>query len=244
MSRVFSKVMWVGRVTTFCVGLAVVLALVLGVGTAALAAVPGDPFKLGRMNYVGQLTTVAGALDGAILRVDNDGYGPALDLRVGDTDTLPENEPAPPMRVDSQARVANLNADELDGKSARDFLGAGARARDAGMLDGLNSTQFMRAPGYASWVKSDADSTTRKTIIAPCPPEHVPIGGGARVTAVSGSDNGEMPVALTVSEAAGSSGWRAEAQEMAPFEGDWYVLAEPVCVPSQGEIAILDGEGQ
>ena len=41
------KIMWVGKATTFCVGLAVVLALILGVASAALAALPGDPFKLG-----------------------------------------------------------------------------------------------------------------------------------------------------------------------------------------------------
>jgi hypothetical protein len=45
---IFSKVMRAGKATVFMVGLSVVLAVVLGVTTAALAAVPGDPFKLGQ----------------------------------------------------------------------------------------------------------------------------------------------------------------------------------------------------
>ncbi|HJQ29986.1 MAG TPA: hypothetical protein VJ827_11645 [Rubrobacter sp.] len=43
--------MWVGRVTTFCVGLAVVLALPVGAAMTALVAASGDLFKLGDINY-------------------------------------------------------------------------------------------------------------------------------------------------------------------------------------------------
>jgi hypothetical protein len=54
---VFGKVMWVGRATVFLVGLAVILALVFGVATAAFAALskPGDPFKLGVVNEINRL---------------------------------------------------------------------------------------------------------------------------------------------------------------------------------------------
>ncbi|HET7273168.1 MAG TPA: hypothetical protein VFI90_19030 [Rubrobacter sp.] len=226
MGFFFRKVMLVGRVTTFCIGLAVVIAVALGVATTALAAVPGDPFKLGGINYVNRATTLAGA--GAILRVDNDGTVTALGLKVGDPTTLPENKATAPMKVDSQAKVANLNADELDG---------------------LGSREFMREPGYTPWVKSVADSSRHKIVTAPCPTGHIAIGGSARITAtrvpevdgVPGTGS-EVPVALTVSGGAGTSGWRAEAQEMAPFEGDWYLLVDPLCVPSQAEIAILEGQ--
>jgi preprotein translocase subunit SecE len=44
-----SKVVWVGRATVFLVGLAVILAVVLGVATAAFGA-NGDFFKLGKKN--------------------------------------------------------------------------------------------------------------------------------------------------------------------------------------------------
>jgi hypothetical protein len=121
------KIEWVSKATTFCVGLAAVLALVLGVGSAALAVLPGDPFKLGRSNRVDRLTTLVSALAGPVLRVDNDGSGPALDLRVGDPAAAPATKTVAPMKVDSQGRVINLNSDELDSKSASEFLPAGGR---------------------------------------------------------------------------------------------------------------------
>ena len=238
----FRKVMWVGRATTFFIGLAVVFAVVLGSATTALAAVPGDPFKLGDINYVNRITTLAGTTAGAILRVDNDGTGTALDLRVGDPTILPENKATAPMKVDSQAKVAKLNADELDGKSAGDFLADGGKAADTEKLDGLDSKEFMRDPSYTPWVKSVADSSRHKVVAAPCPSENVPIGGSVRITATSGPGTGsEVPVALTVSEAAGSSGWRAEAQEMVPFDGDWYLLVDPICVFKESEV-VLEGQ--
>jgi hypothetical protein len=73
MRAVFSKVMWVGRATTFCVGLSVILAVVFGIGATALAAVPGDPFRLGRINTIDRLTTLAGNVTGPVLKIDNDG---------------------------------------------------------------------------------------------------------------------------------------------------------------------------
>ncbi len=75
LKTIFSKVMWVGRATVFTVGLAVTLALMLGVATAALAAVPGDPFKLGRSNAINRLTALVGGVDSALLRVDNNSAG-------------------------------------------------------------------------------------------------------------------------------------------------------------------------
>jgi hypothetical protein len=44
-----AKTIRIGRVTVFCVGLAVMLAVVLGVGTTALAS-NGEPFLLGKGN--------------------------------------------------------------------------------------------------------------------------------------------------------------------------------------------------
>ena len=44
-----SKVMWVGRVTVFLVGLAMILALIFGVASTALGA-NGDFFKVGKTN--------------------------------------------------------------------------------------------------------------------------------------------------------------------------------------------------
>src|SRR3989337_719583 len=104
-----AKVAWVARTASMVFGLALVLALLLGVATMALAAVPGDPFRLGQVNRIDDaLTTLIGSNSGAMLAIDNDSTAAnarALDLRV---------EPnRAPMVVNSGRRVANLNADKL-----------------------------------------------------------------------------------------------------------------------------------
>jgi hypothetical protein len=108
-------VMLVGRATVFAVGLAVKLALMLGAATAALAAVPGDPFKLGRLNTVNRISQLAGATTDAMLRIDNNGAGSALQLLV-------ESGKAP-VTVNAEAGIAtNLSADELDGQDSAAFF--------------------------------------------------------------------------------------------------------------------------
>jgi hypothetical protein len=114
MKTIARKVMWIGNATVFCVGLAVTLALIFGIGTAALAAAPGDPFKLGRINRIDELSTLVGSADGALLRINNEGSGPAIDLRVEEGEV--------PMNVNSTTRVNGLNADQLDGKNSTAFV--------------------------------------------------------------------------------------------------------------------------
>jgi hypothetical protein len=152
MRKLFRKVLWLGRGTATAMGIAVMLALVLGAATTALAAVPGDPFKLGRQNTIDALSRMVGTVNDAMLRIDNDSAGAsatALELRV---------EPGqPPMKVDSSTKVTALNADQVDGKSAGAFLGADEKAAgavhadqaddaaNANELDGLDSGVFSRA---------------------------------------------------------------------------------------------------
>jgi hypothetical protein len=116
-----SKVAWVGRTASMVFGLALVLALVLGIATMALAAVPGDPFKLGQVNRIDALTTLIGNTSGAMMAVDNDSAAPgarALDLRVDDGNA--------PMRVNATAgKATNLNADKLDGMHASELAPRG-----------------------------------------------------------------------------------------------------------------------
>jgi hypothetical protein len=82
MKTAIEKVTRVGRVTVFAVGLAVVLALTVGLATTALAAVPGDPFKLGKNNTVNQISQLVGTTASSMLRIDNNGGGTALQLLV------------------------------------------------------------------------------------------------------------------------------------------------------------------
>ena len=113
-----SKVMWAGRATVFLVGLAVILAVVLGLVSAALAGTGvGATFNLGKLNTVNQISRLVGSTDNPMLRVDNNGAGnnaTALDLRV--------ESGKPPMSVNSSTQVAGLNADQLDGRNASEFV--------------------------------------------------------------------------------------------------------------------------
>jgi hypothetical protein len=163
-----SKVMWVGRATVFLVGLAVMLALVLGVATTALASIPGDPFRLGQTNGIDAMSTLVGNVAGTMLRVDNNSTGAgatALDLRV---------EPGKaPMKVNSATKVALLNADKVDGKDATAFYAAGSKvadsshadqAADANTLDGKDSAQFFQGAGQTvdgrATMSSNGESST------------------------------------------------------------------------------------
>jgi hypothetical protein len=117
---VASKVMWVGRATVFLVGLAVILALVFGLASAALGA-NNQSFILGETNVATLITRLAGpdGVDGAMFEVRNndaDDDDTALSLKVQAAEA--------PMTVNSQTKVTNLNADKLDDQEASDFLPA------------------------------------------------------------------------------------------------------------------------
>jgi hypothetical protein len=112
---VVNKVMWVGRATVFLVGLTVTLALVLGLASMAFGA-NGQPFLLGRGNLATVVTRLTGNADGSAMQVTNNNAG-ANDTAL----TLNVQPGEAPMRVNSDAAVANLNADELDGQDSGDL---------------------------------------------------------------------------------------------------------------------------
>lgn len=95
--------------------LAVCAALTLVVASAALAGSGvGAPFNLGKKNTVNKLSSLVGKAAGPMLRVVNNGNGTALNLQV--------KAGKPPMTVNSNAKVNNLNADSLDGQDSSAFV--------------------------------------------------------------------------------------------------------------------------
>ena len=108
MKNVLRKTFGLVRGTALALGAGVMLAVLFGATSMALGA-DGKPFVLGKQN-------VAQAVSTLVKR----GAGPALSLKVGDGQ--------PPLAVDSSARVANLNADSLDGKDSSDFAPRAAEA--------------------------------------------------------------------------------------------------------------------
>jgi hypothetical protein len=150
MKTIPKGTIWLARGTATMMGFAVMLAVVLGIGTTALAAVPGDPFKLGQINTVDAVSTLVGNVSGPTLSVENDESNraaTALNLRMG-------NPNLAPMQTNATGRVINFNADAIDGRDASTFAdGTGGQANDADKLDGKDSGQFLAANGKAS----DAD---------------------------------------------------------------------------------------
>ena len=80
-TKVIGSAMWLARGTATALGLALMLAVVLGAATTANAAA-GDPLELGENNAVNKITGLVGASDGVLLSITNDGSGGALRLRV------------------------------------------------------------------------------------------------------------------------------------------------------------------
>jgi hypothetical protein len=110
----FSGAVRLIRGTSVVVGLAVMMALMVGAASSALAGTGvGGVFNLGKTNTVNAITKLVGGVPGAGLVVDNNSTDPAataLNLKV---------EPGKaPMKVDSQTKVDNLNADTVDGHDA------------------------------------------------------------------------------------------------------------------------------
>ena len=111
---VTAKAAWVGRTASMVFGLALVMALVIGAASTAWSATGGN-FILGKGNAADAITRLAGAagVDGPMLQLVNNNADPndtALDLRVQAGEA--------PMRVNSDTKVANLNADMVDGQDA------------------------------------------------------------------------------------------------------------------------------
>jgi hypothetical protein len=149
-TKAMTITMAMARGTATMMGLAVMLAVVFGAGSTALAAVPGDPLKLGRINAVDALTQLIGTRNNALLRIENDSKGTsatALELQV--------DPKRPPIKTNSLTKVENLHADLLDGRSADQFAnGIGGTAVDADKLDGKDSTAFASGTGGTA---NDAD---------------------------------------------------------------------------------------
>jgi hypothetical protein len=124
LRSVASKVMWVGRATVFLVGLAVVLALVVGVTSSAFAA-NGANLIIG--NGLADTVKNIATLPTKLTMKGTEG-GPALQVTQQSTNTgasgvgitVPTGKA--PLAVNSAAgKATNLNADKLDGMDSSQF---------------------------------------------------------------------------------------------------------------------------
>ena len=185
-----SKVMWVGRATVFLVGLAVILALLFGVASTAFAHKGNKGFfHLGHKNVTSKVS-----------KLIKRGAGPALDLRVGS---------GPPMKVNSSEKVANLNADKLDGKDATQI--------------GVNGVQ--RHTSFGTF-----NSVSPKTKSVSCTPGKMVVGTGFDIRAgTSGSSpNAEADVVINKITSSFTT-VTVTAYEDEPTSANWSVDAHAIC---------------
>jgi hypothetical protein len=127
------------RTTSMVVGLAVMLALVAGVSSLAVAqktpsgGTTSSPLLKGVENVAAATTTLI-----------NTGRGAAMSMHV-----QPGNAP---LTVNDDAGTAtNLSADQVDGKDSTAFVSAtNGKAPDSELLDGKDSTEFLGATAKAA----------------------------------------------------------------------------------------------
>ena len=200
--KIYKKVMFVGRATTFMVGLAVILALTVGVAGAAFGANGGN-FILGQTNAATAITKLAGSagVAGPSLQIDNNSTNAAataLDLQV---------EPGKaPMKVNSSAMVANFNADQVDGKSANEI--------------GVNGLTIASN-------SSLGNSDSPKAISVTCPPGKVVVGTGYAIN--GGSIGAEADVVMDDVLASPPNRVAVSAFEEEPTSANWSVTAQAIC---------------
>ncbi len=119
------------------------IALFVSLGGVGYSATGGS-FILGGSNKANKGSSLTANVAGKTLTLKNTSTGAgasALNLNVAGT--------KPPFTTNSGTKVANLNADKLDGLSSAAFLGTGAKASDADLLDGMTATDFL-------WLNSKA----------------------------------------------------------------------------------------
>jgi hypothetical protein len=109
-----------------------------GVGVAAT----GGNFILGQSNNAGNTTALSsGVTTGPTLSLTNTGGKPAARFSA--------DSGVQPFSVGSATKVANLNADKLDGFDSSYFLPKTGKAADADKLDGVDSSGFVQGRGTA-----------------------------------------------------------------------------------------------
>ncbi|MGH3087889.1 MAG: hypothetical protein ACRDSJ_11305, partial [Rubrobacteraceae bacterium] len=163
----------------------------------------------GKSNFVKKVSALTSNAKSATLRLVNQRGGAALDLRV--------KQGKAPMKVNSDTQVANLNADELDGKDSGAFL------------QNLN--------GYEIVTSSSAYNTgSLKSTTAYCPSGKRVVSGGARYSkseaSLSRGGNDEIAIQGSGPMFSIDDRWNASADWMggsgsSPF--NWRVIAYAIC---------------
>jgi len=170
--KVATKVVRIARGTALALGAALMLALVLGIATTALAGTgAGATFNLGQTNTVNVISKLAGSVGGPSLQIDNNSTNSAataLDLQV--------EAGKAPMKVNSEVKVANLNSDKLDNLDSRAFVSStySKQASTTGDLgaDGLRF-EFLLCDGDDVALSGGYSSVDAGTVVSSSGPRFI-----------------------------------------------------------------------
>src|SRR5215208_5236160 len=123
------------------------------------------------------------------------------------------------------------DSEKLDGQDSTAFLGANQKAADSDKLDGVDSTQFMGTfSGRMDAFTSESNSAQFKTISVQCPGTGRVVDGYAEISPNTASE--PIPVALQTVGSLGNNIWKATASEMVPYDGNWGISVNVLCVKS------------
>src|SRR3712207_4019386 len=180
MTKALSKAAMLAKGMAMVWGVALTLALVLGLSSVALAGTGvGATFNLGQTNTVNTLSKLVGSVAGPSLQIDNNSTNAAataLELQV--------EAGKAPMKVNSGVKVANLNADRLDDREASSFAnGVNGKATDADKLDGKSASEI-GVNGLERIIRfgTVSNSDSPKSTTVSCPPGKVVVGTGYDTT--------------------------------------------------------------
>jgi hypothetical protein len=199
-----------------------VTALVITGGGVAVAG-NGNPLLLGKTNKATKIT-----------ELKNGGSPLKLTSKQGKA----------PLVVNSGAKVANLNADKLDGvdstgflrsSAASTFLPVGGKAADADKLDGVSSESFALASGQtadvstvATFQDADGDGTSDSLFAQAVCPAGTKLTGGGEENVSSG---------FTVVSIPSSNSWVVASTADPAVDLVTDVVAHAVCYNPRGTVA-------
>jgi hypothetical protein len=213
------KVAWVGRTASMVFGLALVMALVLGVATMAMGAT-GSNFLLGQRNVADAISTLV-----------KQGPGPALSL------VVEANQP--PLKVNAAAgKATNLNADKLDGKdstalgvtmkTAHSRTGAAPNACTTAQTFSPCAPVAVKVPPgkqyHVSVLSSLAVQSLEDSSIAYCPA----IQGGAFGLSCISTGSGASAVADVITLARVYAESAASSREIGPLPAGTYTFSTTI----------------
>jgi hypothetical protein len=196
--------------------LTVMMAVLVVTGGTALAVTyttsTSKALKLNKASFVGTaLTKLASNAVGAALTLETDSTDPNATPLSLQTETSSQA----PMQVNSQQKVANLNADKVDG------------------IDTTSDGKFPASamPGVTGYelveVDTSSNSTDLKFTSAVCPTGKVAVGGS--VGAISAA--GQVIPYRNEADPADATRWYGEAREIPPgTSDDWFLRVQAVCV--------------